>query len=63
MEARQYLAKAIESYCDGMWLDLNEYYCASNLPRLLRGGAGPATRIWRGRPRISSATPASEPGG
>jgi len=35
-EAAKYLSKAIESYCDGMWLDLNEYYCASNLPRLLR---------------------------
>jgi hypothetical protein len=41
MESRQYLAKAIESYCDGMWLDLNEYYCASNLPRLLRGRRRP----------------------
>ena len=41
-EARRYLGKAIESYCDGMWLNLNEYYCASNLPRLLRsrGAAG-----------------------
>jgi tetratricopeptide (TPR) repeat protein len=41
MEARQYLAKAIESYSDGMWLDLNEYYCACNLPRLLRGRRRP----------------------
>jgi tetratricopeptide (TPR) repeat protein len=36
LDARRYLAKAIESYTAGMWLDLNEYYCSSNLPRLLR---------------------------
>jgi len=36
LEARKYLAKAIDSYTDGMWLDLNEYYCSSNLSRLLR---------------------------
>jgi hypothetical protein len=35
-DARRYLTRAIESYSSGMWLDLNEYYCASNLPRLLR---------------------------
>jgi hypothetical protein len=35
-EARQYLTKAIESYAAGMYLDLNEFYCSSNLPRLLR---------------------------
>lgn len=35
-EARRCLTKAIESYTVGMWLDLNEYYCSSNLPRLLR---------------------------
>jgi tetratricopeptide (TPR) repeat protein len=41
-EVRRYLGKAIASYTDGMWRDLNEYYCASNLPRLLRsrGDAG-----------------------
>ena len=41
-EARKYLSKAIDSYMRGMWLNLNEYYCASNLPRLLRsrGAAG-----------------------
>jgi tetratricopeptide (TPR) repeat protein len=31
-----YLENAIESYRQGMSLDLNEYYCASNLPGLLR---------------------------
>jgi hypothetical protein len=31
-----YLNKSIESYERGMDLDLNEYYCASNLPRLYR---------------------------
>jgi tetratricopeptide (TPR) repeat protein len=40
-DARRYLTKAIDHYCDGMWLDLNEYYCASNLPRLLRNRAAP----------------------
>lgn len=35
-DARKYLIGAIDSYSQGMWLDLNEYYCASNLPRLLR---------------------------
>jgi len=32
----QYLNDAIENYTRGMYLDLNEFYCASNLPRLLR---------------------------
>ena len=40
-EARSYLAKAIDSYTTGMWLNLNEYYCASNLPRLLRSRGAP----------------------
>ena len=40
VEAPRYLGKAIESYTRGMWLDLNEYYCASNLPRLLRSRGG-----------------------
>src|SRR5215471_1962810 len=31
-----YLNKTIESYERGMDLDLNEYYCSSNLPRLYR---------------------------
>src|SRR5215470_10590838 len=31
-----YLNKTIESYERGMELDLNEYYCSSNLPRLYR---------------------------
>lgn len=35
-ERRRYLTKAIESYEKGMYLDLNEYYCSSNLPRLFR---------------------------
>ena len=35
-EAKQYLVRAIESYTTGMYLDLNEFYCSSNLPRLLR---------------------------
>jgi tetratricopeptide (TPR) repeat protein len=35
-ERRQYLNQAIESYEQGMELDLNEYYCSSNLPRLYR---------------------------
>jgi tetratricopeptide (TPR) repeat protein len=41
LDAARYLAGAIESYSRGMWLDLNEYYCASNLPRLLRSRRGP----------------------
>jgi hypothetical protein len=36
LDSRRFLTKAIDSYSTGMWLDLNEYYCASNLPRLLR---------------------------
>jgi tetratricopeptide (TPR) repeat protein len=32
----QLLSKAIEHYEHGMQLDLNEYYCSSNLPRLYR---------------------------
>jgi tetratricopeptide (TPR) repeat protein len=35
-ERLQYLAKAIDSYERGMDLDLNEYYCSGNLPRLYR---------------------------
>jgi hypothetical protein len=35
-ERLQCLAKAIDSYERGMELDLNEYYCSSNLPRLYR---------------------------
>src|SRR5262249_49122365 len=31
-----YLNKSIESYQQGMDLDLNEYYCSCNLPRLYR---------------------------
>jgi hypothetical protein len=35
------LAKAIEAYEQGMELDLNVYYCSSNLPRLYRARAKP----------------------
>jgi hypothetical protein len=35
-QKRSYLNKAIESYENGMRLDLNNYYPASNLPRLYR---------------------------
>jgi len=31
-----YLSRSIESYEQGMELDLNDYYCSSNLPRLYR---------------------------
>lgn len=34
--AAGHLDSAIDHYRRGMWLDLNEYYCSSNLPRLLR---------------------------
>jgi tetratricopeptide (TPR) repeat protein len=36
VERLQTLAKAIECYEKGMELDLNAYYCSSNLPRLYR---------------------------
>ncbi len=36
MEQMQYLAKSIEAYERGMELDLNQYYCSGNLPRLYR---------------------------
>lgn len=36
VDERQYLNQAIQSYEEGMLLDLNEYYCACNLPGLLR---------------------------
>jgi hypothetical protein len=35
-ERLQYLGKSIDSYERGMDLDLNDYYCSSNLPRLYR---------------------------
>ena len=35
-ERRRYLNKAIESYEQGLLLDMNDYYPASNLPRLYR---------------------------
>ena len=41
LDARRYLTKAIDSYWSGAWLNLNEYYCASNLSRLLRARRGP----------------------
>ena len=37
----QYLDEAILNYQTGMNLDLNEYYCASNLPRLLKSRGRP----------------------
>ena len=40
-EKRQSLAKAIDCYERGMELDLNAYYCSSNLPRLYRTRAKP----------------------
>jgi hypothetical protein len=36
IEQTQYLAKSIEAYERGMELDLNQYYCSSNLPRLYK---------------------------
>jgi hypothetical protein len=36
-----YLNRAIDCYERGMYLDLNEYYCSSNLPRLYRRRARP----------------------
>jgi len=39
LEKRQALANAIDSYERGMQLDLNRYYCSSNLPRLYRARA------------------------
>ncbi len=38
---RKHLAAAIDYYERGMNLDLNEYYCASNLPGLLRERGAP----------------------
>jgi tetratricopeptide repeat protein len=38
-DKRRALAKAIECYEKGMQLDLNVYYCSSNLPRLYRSRA------------------------
>jgi len=35
-EASRLLSESIKAYETGMQLDLNEYYCASNLPRLYR---------------------------
>jgi len=42
LDEKRYLEKAIENYTEGMELDLNEYYCACNLPSLLiaRGRRG-----------------------
>ena len=40
-EKRRYLNLAITSYERGMQLDLNNYYPASNLPRLYRARSGP----------------------
>jgi len=35
-EQRNLLARCIGAYERGMDIDLNEYYCSSNLPRLYR---------------------------
>ncbi|MEJ8853505.1 TRAFs-binding domain-containing protein [Variovorax robiniae] len=35
-DARKFLARSIDNYEKGMQLDLNEYYCSSNLPSLYR---------------------------
>lgn len=35
-EAAEYLDRAIENYTKGMYIDLNDFYSTSNLPRLLR---------------------------
>lgn len=45
-ERRRFLNRAIEAYERGMMLDLNDYYPASNLPRLYRqrGGRGDEER-------------------
>jgi len=45
-ERQRYLNDAIKSYEQGMELDLNEYYCSSNLPRLyrIRGAPGDENR-------------------
>jgi hypothetical protein len=40
-ERREYLNKSIYYYEQGMELDLNEYYCSSNLPRLYRNRGKP----------------------
>ncbi|MES5483835.1 hypothetical protein QMZ05_13860 [Bradyrhizobium sp. INPA03-11B] len=39
VDKRQAQAKAIEYYEQGMQIDLNAYYCSSNLPRLYRARA------------------------
>jgi hypothetical protein len=36
MEQMRHLAKSIDAYERGMELDLNQYYCSSNLPRLYK---------------------------
>ena len=43
-DAKQSLNKSIENYTAGMYLDLNDFFCSSNLPRLLhtRGRASDA---------------------
>jgi hypothetical protein len=39
-EKTRYLAKSIEAYERGMELDLNQYYCSGNLPRLYKARKG-----------------------
>lgn len=40
VDRRRFLRQAIACYEQGMDLDLNEYYCSSNLPRLYRARGG-----------------------
>ena len=36
LNEKNFLSQAIDHYHAGMRLDLNQFYCSSNLPRLLR---------------------------
>ncbi len=44
LEERRWLTRAIESYEAGLALDFNQYYCSSNLPRLLTARGAPGDR-------------------
>ena len=55
-----YLGKSIDAYERGMELDLNQYYCSSNLPRLYRRGSARATTSGRDPFQRSWSPPASE---
>lgn len=56
-DERRFLDAAIEHYRRGMELDLNEYYCAGNLPALLaaRGDPGDADAARATEPMIIAA--------